>query len=292
MAAGIVVGDRVIWTKGFGQADVARGVPATDTTVFHLASLTKTFASIVVLDLVDKGKLSLEDPVANYGVPFPDVRVWHLLSHTSEGVPGTAYRYNGNRFGALDQVIERAAGRSFLELVVEKVIRPVGLEHTGPGTMKLAASAGLDTTKLRGALATGYDGATNRVNYPTYVGTAAGLTSSVSDMLAYSRALDEDRLLPPQMKERAFTAIVTSNGDTLPYGLGWFVTRFGGHKVVWHYGLWTGNSSLIVKVPDQGATFLLLANSDRLSQPFSLGTGRLESSPFARAFLEWLLGGS
>jgi hypothetical protein len=63
--------------------------------------------------------------------------------------------------------------------------------------------------------------------------------------------------------------------------------RTGG-DVVWHFGSWTGNSALLVLAPDRGASFALLANSDRLSTPFPLERGRLESSPFARAFLGWL----
>jgi len=57
-------------------------------------------------------------------------------------------------------------------------------------------------------------------------------------------------------------------------------------RVVWHYGLWTANSSLIIKVPDRGLTFVVLANTDGLSSPYPLGNGRLDTSPWARAFLD------
>ena len=57
-------------------------------------------------------------------------------------------------------------------------------------------------------------------------------------------------------------------------------------KVQWHYGYWTGNSSLIVRVPERGLTFVLLANSDGLSRNTQLGAGNLLSSPVARLFLE------
>ena len=54
----------------------------------------------------------------------------------------------------------------------------------------------------------------------------------------------------------------------------------------WHYGYWTGNSSLIIRAPERGLAFVLLANSDGLSRGTSLGTGNLLSSPAARAFLD------
>jgi hypothetical protein len=62
--------------------------------------------------------------------------------------------------------------------------------------------------------------------------------------------------------------------------------------VVWQYGLWTANSSLILKVPERQLTFILLANTDGLSSPYPLGAGTLESSPWAREFLDAFVLGS
>ena len=58
-----------------------------------------------------------------------------------------------------------------------------------------------------------------------------------------------------------------------------------GHTLVWHYGYWIGNSSLIIKEPSRGLTFVALTNSDQLSARFNLGTGDLMSSPVAQAFV-------
>ena len=59
-----------------------------------------------------------------------------------------------------------------------------------------------------------------------------------------------------------------------------------GHTLVWHYGYWTGNSSLIIKEPSRGLTFVVLTNSDQLSAPFRLGAGDLMSSTVAQAFVD------
>jgi CubicO group peptidase (beta-lactamase class C family) len=91
MVAGIVKDGNVTWTKDYGFADVSQQKPVTNSTIFHLASLTKTFASAVVLQLVDEGKIDLNAPVSDYGITLAEsdtVRVIHLLTHTSEGVPG------------------------------------------------------------------------------------------------------------------------------------------------------------------------------------------------------------
>ncbi len=62
--------------------------------------------------------------------------------------------------------------------------------------------------------------------------------------------------------------------------------------MIWHYGLWTANSSLIIKVPERDLTFVVLANTDELSGPYQLGEGRLDTSPWARAFLDAFVVGS
>jgi hypothetical protein len=72
----------------------------------------------------------------------------------------------------------------------------------------------------------------------------------------------------------------------LPYGLGWFVLEHKQNQLVWHYGLWTGNSSLIIKVPQRKLTYVVLANSERLTSSYLHGRGELLTSPFARAFVD------
>jgi CubicO group peptidase (beta-lactamase class C family) len=114
IAAAIVKDGEIVWSMGFGYADARDERPATPSTPFHLASLTKPFAAVIVMQLVEQGLVSLDDPVSQYGVDLEAdgiIRVRHLLNHTSEGVPGSSYRYNGNRFGQLDLVIQGAAGR-------------------------------------------------------------------------------------------------------------------------------------------------------------------------------------
>lgn len=286
MAAAIGCGGTIRWSAGFGSADVARDVPATPQTVFHIASLTKTFASIVLLQLVEEGRISLDDPVSEYGVDLPgDVRVRHLLSHTSDVPPGTSFRYDGNRYALLDSVVRRAAGQPFGEAVVDRVIAPASLTRTAPSTL---SDDDLDTAAIRAALAQGYDGRGEAIAYPSHVNVAAGLLSTVLDLVAYATAIEEGRLYPPGGAALAFTPARTASGQELPHGLGWFVERRQSGTLAWHFGSWTGNSALLVLAPERGASFVLLANSDRLSTPFPIQQGRLETSPFGRAFLGWL----
>lgn len=296
MSAAIAKDQSMAWQRGFGLANIAENRPVIDSTVFHLASLTKPFAATVVLQLVDESKVSLDDPVSKYGITLTaqgTILVRHLLSHTSEGVPGTNYSYNGNRFGYLDSVIARADGRSTAAAIQARIIQPLRLDWTAPNTGSPAfAASGRPLSGYSAMVATGYvwnAGAFNVTAYPTYFGSAAGLMSTARDYLKFSMAIDRDALLKPETKALAFTPTRAPDGREFPYGLGWFTTTYKGERVIWHYGYWTANSSLIVKVPSRGLAFVLLANTDGLSAPFPLGSGQLERSDFARAFLDAFL---
>ena len=286
MSAAIGCDGAVRWSSGFGSADVARGVSATPQTVFHVASLTKTFASIVLLQLAAEGRISLDDPVSDYGVQLPgDVRVRHVLSHTSDPPPGGRFRYDGDRFALLDSVVRRAAGQPFEVAVVERVIVPAGLTRTAPSSL---AAEGIDAEAIRTSLAQGYDADGHPIAYPAHINVSAGLLSTVLDLVAYAAEIEAGRLYPAGGRALAFTPTRTPSGAVLPYGLGWFVENRMVGPVAWHFGSWTGNSALLVLAPDRGASFALLANSDRLSTPFPIQDGVLESSPFAQAFVGWL----
>jgi CubicO group peptidase (beta-lactamase class C family) len=226
-----------------------------------------------------------------YGVALPaTVLVKHLMSHTSEGAPGTRYAYNGDRFSLLDAVVAQAAGKPFAEAVQERIIAPLGLTHTAPTPESPAfAASGLDRTAYRANVAPGYTWNGQRylpTAYQTGFSTAAGLTASARDYAAFSMAMDRDAFLRPETKALAWTPVTSPSGGTFPYGLGWFATDYKGVRVVWHYGYWTASSTLVIKVPSEGLTFVLLANTDGLSAPYPLASGRLDASPWAREFLE------
>src|SRR5258708_5694752 len=105
MSGAVAEGKTIIWLKAFGKADQEHDVPVSTNTVFHLASLTKPYAVIILLQLAESGKLDLDTPVAQFGIKVQNsqaVTVRHFLSHTSEGVPGEAYKYSGQRFHQLD----------------------------------------------------------------------------------------------------------------------------------------------------------------------------------------------
>jgi len=294
-SAAITKDGKIVWAKGFGYANIETGIKASPSTSYHLASLTKTFASTIVMQLVEEGLVNLDDPVSKYGINLESkgtIRVKHIFTHTSEGVPGTNFKYNGGRFGMLDYVISNVTNRSFCDLMKERIIMPLDLKNTAPNIlasnncMLITAEEKINFAKN---LAQGYasDGKTKE-GYPTYFGTAAGLISSILDVCKYSIAIDNNMFLKPETKEEVFTPFVSNSGKELPYGLGWFVYQESDLKIIWHYGYWTANSSLIIKVPNKKLAFVICANSDRLSSASNnIGIdGNLRRSIAAGEFLD------
>ena len=294
MSAAIAKDGEIVWSMGFGHADAVEGRPATPTTPFHLASLTKPFAATIVMQLVEDGSVGLDDPVSEYGVDLEAdgiIRVRHLLNHTSEGVPGSHYAYSGGRFAELDRVIQGATGRTFGELLVEEILQPLQLGHTAPNPRHSAFYlTGLDRDAFIAEMAAGYELRGSEVfpmNQPTYFGTAAGLVASAEDMATFSLAIDEGLFLEPETWDSVFTPAVSNTGATLPYGLGWFIHYHEGARLEWHYGYWDSNSSLIVRAPEKGMTFVVMANTNMLSRPYGLGIDSdVMRSDMARLFVE------
>jgi CubicO group peptidase (beta-lactamase class C family) len=283
MAAAIVKDGELVWARGFGFADLEEEAKVTPDTPFRLASVTKTYASTILMHLVEQGMLDLDDPAADYGIRLQSrgtVTVRHLFSHTSEGNPGSRFKYNGDRYSLLDKIIEHVTGKSFAANLEELIITPLNLKNTAVSVTALTLPLAKPYRYTRGK---GFEPG----QYPQHFSPAAGLMSSVLDVAAFDIALDEGRFIRSEMLEVAWTPSVSINGREMPYGLGWFVQNARGTRLIWHYGWWPPHvSSLYLKVPEQHVSFVVLANSDGLSAKFNLHRGNVLRSPVATLFLK------
>jgi len=303
MAVALRQGDAVLLETGLGYADLENRVKATAATSFRVASITKTFTSTLLMQLVEQGKLSLDAPISAYAVDLGDPRITvrHLLTHTSEGEPGTHFQYNGYRYGRLGPVMEKAAGKPFYELLMENIVLPLRLRSTAPG---LSLPSYFDYIQRRKAvrpyfnnafryLAKPYElnarGEVVPTQYLNEFGAFGGLTTTVGDLLRYSTALDQHRFVTAATQQQIFTPNRTRTGVATPYGLGWYTQTYQGLDLYWHYGQTPGESGLLVKVPARQLTFVVLANTDKLSQPFPLGDGDLFTSPLGQLLYKYVL---
>ena len=301
LSAAIVDRSGIVWEKGFGFADAESRIPAAPDTLYHVASLTKTFASTLLMQCVESGALRLDDPMRMYTTAVPDqtATVRHVLSMSSDTPAGSTFRYDGDRFSTLSAVVQACTGKPFRQALADNILDRVGMPDSVPGhdlessisdasLFSPAALARYRTALARVAKSYRIRGGRSEVSdYPPKgINAAAGLVSTARDLAQYSRALDNQQLLRSATQELAWTAARSSSGATLPYGLGWFVQTLEGSRTVWHYGLWGDSfSALIVKARDRDLTLIVLANSDGLSSFFPLGAGDLSTSPFPVLFL-------
>ncbi|MEP6707771.1 MAG: serine hydrolase [Pyrinomonadaceae bacterium] len=309
LSAAIVNNGLIIWARGFGFQDVENQVPATPDTPYRIASITKTFASMLLMKCVEQGRLNLDTPIRSYvpGALEPGVTVRHLFTHTSQGkTPGQKYIYSGDRYSLLTKLVDSCSGQSFREALAKTILDRLEMMDSVPGQdMEFPSSqvAALFTPqtldrykqviqRLAKPYVVDSHGQFILAPYPNRnISAAAGLISTARDLARFDAAIDRHLLIPEQRQEQAWTNHVNSKGHKLPYALGWFVQRYGGERLVWHYGYWGTFSSLILKVPGRNITLILLANSDGLSAPFAKalgGVGDVTGSPFANLFLQML----
>ena len=305
LSAAIVADRRILWEQGFGYQDAEARIAATPHTLYPVASLTKTFASTLLLQCVEAGRLDLNAPIRQYTATVPDAAatVRHVLSMTSDAPAGSSFRYDGDRYAALTSVVEACTGQSFRVALASQILDRLGMFDSVPGhdladpPPALASLFGPTTLeRYRRALARiakPYRSLGRRyapAEYPPRgINAAAGLVSTVRDLARYDAALDDYVLVGEQSQQLAWTPSSLRDGRRGAYGLGWFTQSIGGGEpIVWHYGLWPSFSSLIVKRPARGVTLILLANSDGLNARVPMAAGDVRVSPFARAFLSLL----
>jgi CubicO group peptidase (beta-lactamase class C family) len=302
MSGTIVQGGHVVWDRGFGFQDVEASVAARADTPYPILDLTQTLSSTILLrTCMDQHYLELGDRVVRWAPSYPDgtVTISQLLSHVS---PAGGYQYDSTRFGALSDVVDQCADRPYSSLLAEQLFDRLGMSSSIPGVALLDTSSPdrrwfTSSTLDRYASIARQQAVSYRVDSrgqptrsdassgPMTAGT--GVISTVRDLARFDAALGDGVLLAPGTLNRAW-----ANAGTTPTGLGWFVQRYNGERVVWHFGLTRdANSALIVKLPDRGLTLILLANSDGLAgPPYNLADGSVTSNLFASLFLRLFLG--
>jgi len=296
----IVQGGRVVWAAGLGKQDLERSIDARDDTLYPIGDLTQTFAAVLVGQCVDRVGLNINQPIRRWtdSIPENSATLRHVLSHSSTGVPGEAFRYDPARYAALTNVVGDCADRPFRAAVHHEIFGRLGMKDSVPGR-DLAVPGTADRalfedgdlvhfTDVLQRLATPYrvdrGGKATQSEYPAEdVNAATGLISTAQDLGRFDSALGQ--LLAGELLSVAWSNVTTSSGAPLPSGLGWFVQSYNGERLVWHFGVTSGAaSSLLVKVPRRDLTLILLANSDGLS-PASISEGDVTASLFAKLFL-------
>jgi CubicO group peptidase (beta-lactamase class C family) len=300
LSGAVIQGGVVVWERGLGRQDVDGRIPATPDTPYAIANMSQALSSTLLLrKCIDQSYVSTLDPVQKWFPAFdePETLIGHLLAHAA---PGGGFKYDSGRFASLTPVIEACTNTDYTDLLVSDLFDRLAMFNSVPGAAVATPSPAnvelFSTEQLtrfadvlrRTALPYRVTGgkATRSEVLPAPINASTGIITSVRDLERFDLALRDDVLLSPDARAAAW-ANVTVGGVPLPMGLGWFVQNVDGRSVVWSFGLvkdaW---SSLIIKVPGQDVTFILLANSDGLTAPFALENGDVTTSVFAKLFLK------
>jgi len=318
ISVGISINDSIRSIKGFGLADVEQNIPMTGDTPIRIASLTKPIFSTILMHLVEAGKIDLTWKIKDYYPDYVgscerilryfnedlpeysfllneyhpernDILIKHHLSHTAENIPGTKYKYNGFLFGMLSSVVETATHISFDKWVDSLIIVKLGLKNSASSQLDESKKKILNKIALPYKI--DYTGIFERVEFPNpKLNAGAGLVFSAHDLLLFDQAFNKNKIISKESKATMLTPFELANHSLSPYSYGWFIQKYKGYTLVWHYGLQpNAYSGLYLKVLEKNLTLVLLANSQDLSEPFGLEKGNVLPSKFAIAFLNEFL---
>jgi CubicO group peptidase (beta-lactamase class C family) len=305
MSAIVLHEGKPVWEKGYGFLNTATRERATPDTPYMVGDMSGTLAAILLLQCVEQRRVGLDEPFSRYGLssPEPDATLRGLLSHAAPPGAREPFVYSPDRYAQLTALMEWCAPQPYRKSVSHRVLKRLAMRDSVPGTdladPALALPEGLfdadEIAHYRAILqriavpykVTGRSRA-DRMELPLVTMSASGgLVSTVRDLANLDSALDTTELLLPETRAAAWTPALDRSGQAPPTGLGWFVQFHRGERVVWHFGhVPNAYSSLMLKLPGKGITFILLANSDGLSNPFQLHTGDVTRSPFATVFLK------
>jgi CubicO group peptidase (beta-lactamase class C family) len=315
MSVAVVRGGRVVFARGFGEADVERHVAASPGTAYDIASVSKPISAVVALKMVEDRRLDLDRPLIEYSEwsafcqafgaqpsifarglqcdpPVHTLR--HLLTHTAVGAPGTRFSYNPPLYSWASRPIMAASGRQFSDLVAQYIFEPAGMSGSARvyRDRPVPPSIGTVLAPPHQVNASGQAILSPPLG-PQGDGAAGGVVSTVLDLARFDIALDDGRLISPESVRAMMTPARTPSGEPLPYALGWFVEDYGGRALVWHSGWWEqAYSALYLKVPEVRATLIVLANSEGVWWHNPLDRAEVVKSPFAQLFLRTFVAGS
>ena len=252
----ILVADhgKVIYSKGVGKASFDYNVPNTPSTKFGIASITKQFTALLILEQVAENKIALQGKVADY-LPWyrkdtgSRMTIEQLLHHTSglpadfdspefnatpeaarhyehqefaekfcqpelTSEPGTTWEYSNCGYNLLGLILERVTGTSFNDLLYQHVLEPLGMKDSG-----------LDQNSLGRSGATGYlRHAGPRYTRGAYIDRIHGFSSgsmysTVEDLYRWNQALSSGDFISKGLREQIFTPGLRD------WGYGWFITK-------------------------------------------------------------------
>ena len=322
--------DRVLLDKAYGMADQKNGIPNRTDTKFNVGSLNKMFTSVAIAQLAQAGKLSYDDTLAKILPDYPNqtaarkITIMELLNHTaglgdffkpefferpddfvsltnylplfaSEPLlfePGTKWAYSNAGYIVLGLVIEKVSGENYFDYVRNHVFQPAGMTNTDsferdsvvPNRALGYASDDGDPDRKMPRQA-------NTTSLPVKGSSAGGGYSTTSDLLRFSQALLNHRLLDEATTTMIMTGQVDDRHMDSKYGCGFIDMTRSGQHIVGHNGGGPGISGAMYMLKDSGYVVIVLGNysppsADELAKEIGEFLARQSSQNVKLAMLE------
>ena len=290
-AVGVVHGGKLLFSRGFGLANVELGVKNAADTKFDVGSVSKQFTVMCVLILEDRGELSIDDPVSRH---FPDIpaaknamTIKQLMQHTS-GIrdyfglmalsgytmfedddvmtvlerqtdvnfePGEAFLYSNTGYYLLAQLVENISEEDFADFAKENVFEPLGMHDT----VFQDNFRQLIMNKAYGYIASPEDGLLAGVT-PLSAAGPGGVITTLHDMMLWTENWKHNKLGPQSMIEQMQTKAALNSGDESNYGLALFIDDLDGVERVQHGGDFIGFHTQVSTFPEHDLAVYTFGN--------------------------------
>jgi serine beta-lactamase-like protein LACTB, mitochondrial len=300
ISVAVVQDGELVWSAGFGMADLENFVPATPFTLFRLGSISKPITATAILQLSELGKLDLDAEVQRYCPAFPKkewpITTRELLGHLG-GIrhynpdgkgdipedsakhfasmeeslkvfaddaliakPGTKFHYSTYGYTLLGCVLEGAAAEKYADYVKENIFEPAGMTETQADDFFAIVPHRARWYHRDKAGVVQNAGVLDS----SYKIPGGGLISSADDMARFEIAILANKLLKPATREVMWTPQKVADGSQNDYALGWDTKKKYGLSLVEHTGGQQGTSTSIILVPERRAGIVVLANMDNV----------------------------
>lgn len=300
VSVAVVQDGELVWSAGFGMADLENFVPATSSTLFRLGSVSKPITAAAILQLSERGKLDIDAEVQRYCPAFPKkewpITTRELLGHLG-GIrhynpdgkgdipddsakhftsmeeslqifagdplvakPGTKFHYSTYGYTVLGCVLEGAASEKYVDYMKEKVFEPAQMEETQADNFFAVIQHRSRWYHKDKSGVVQNAGVLDS----SYKIPGGGLISSADNMARFEIAILANKLLKPATREVMWTPQKAADGSQNGYALGWGTQKKYGLAMVEHTGGQQGTSTSIILVPENRAGIVVLANIDNV----------------------------
>lgn len=287
---------KVRYQKTLGIANINTQEVLTVSSSFNLASISKQFIAMMVMQLKEKSLLQYDNKVQQYlpSFPYEQISIRQLLTHTS-GLPeyfdlamrynntldtlnndkliqllaeikpalnfesGSKWEYSNTGYVLLASIIEKVSGMPVEDYFKKNICQPLHLANTFIYYLNMKNSSAAKSQRVLGfKRENGQNYLNDLIRIDGVIGDG-NVYSSAEDLLKWEQALYSNKLVSLETLKEAFTPVKLNDGTTYPYGFGWFIKDEG--KILQHTGSWVGFLNSIERNLIDKTTFITLSNS-------------------------------